>query len=305
MSFSMIHYVSYINTYYIVQQSCLTVLYIWFMYFIYYIVLLYCYINQQLKNQLFMHATEWHLEIFELLSSKFQLYRCKFFSLLCTQQEKLSVNYILSIYMFVIIVVSVIMCLFLLISNEVKYLCRKSIIMFNNKTYRSKTLNIIISFLIIVLLLLWVFCHIVNRNLLLEFTVIIDMTRPKQDTRIKNFLTLFEPLRNKDSSSNVSILSVNIENSIWWLTRTIITENLCHKETTREDIIMDTTSIYENSKGRRECLKNQQLEDTIVNDNNTIKEDFPWLPKFSKVIRSSIGSRNYQHLERSLLLYTQ
>ncbi|XP_032679606.1 uncharacterized protein LOC116848019 isoform X2 [Odontomachus brunneus] len=68
---------------------------------------------------------------------------------------------------------------------------------------------------------------------------------------------------------------------------------------------MDTTSIYEASKGRKECLKNQQLEDTVVNDNNTIEEDFPWLPKFSKVIRSSIGSRNYQHLERSLLLYTQ
>lgn len=67
---------------------------------------------------------------------------------------------------------------------------------------------------------------------------------------------------------------------------------------------MDTTSICENSKGKKERLKNQQLEDTAVNDNNT-KEDFPWLPKFSEFIRSSIGSRNYQHLERLLLLYTQ
>lgn len=89
------------------------------------------------------------------------------------------------------------------------------------------------------------------------------------------------------------------------LTKIIITENLCHKETTEEDIIMDTTSICENSKGRKERLKNQQLEDATVKDNNAFEEGFPWLPKFSKVIRSSIGSRNYQHLERSLLLYTQ
>ncbi|XP_019696429.1 uncharacterized protein LOC105182089 isoform X1 [Harpegnathos saltator] len=108
------------------------------------------------------------------------------------------------------------------------------------------------------------------------------MTRPKQDTRITSFLTLFEPLQNKDLS-----------------------KNLYHKETTEEDIIMDTTSMCENSKGRKERLKTQQLEDTTVNDNNTVKDNFPWLPKFSKVIHSSIGSRNYRHLERSLLLYTQ
>lgn len=86
------------------------------------------------------------------------------------------------------------------------------------------------------------------------------------------------------------------------LIQIIITENLCHKEATEEDIIMDTTSVRENSKGRKERLKNQQLEDTTVND-NTI--DFPWLSEFNKIIRSSIGSRNYQNLEQSLSLYTQ
>ncbi|XP_014487013.1 PREDICTED: uncharacterized protein LOC106750903 isoform X2 [Dinoponera quadriceps] len=68
---------------------------------------------------------------------------------------------------------------------------------------------------------------------------------------------------------------------------------------------MDTSSMCGNSKGRKERLKNQQLEDITVNDNNMIEEGFSWLPKFSKVMCSSIGSRNYRHLQQLLLLYTQ
>lgn len=60
--------------------------------------------------------------------------------------------------------------------------------------------------------------------------------------------------------------------------------------------------MTENSKKKH--LKNQQLEDTAMNDNMS-KEAFPWLPEFNKTIHSSVGSRNYQHLEQLLSLYRQ
>ncbi|XP_067213192.1 uncharacterized protein [Linepithema humile] len=55
------------------------------------------------------------------------------------------------------------------------------------------------------------------------------------------------------------------------------------------------TSKYENSKTAKERSKTP----------NAIEEVFPWLSEFHKIIRSSTGSRNYQHLEESLLFYTQ
>lgn len=64
-------------------------------------------------------------------------------------------------------------------------------------------------------------------------------------------------------------------------------------------------SRRENSKNRKTCLKNQQQEDIKLDDNNTTEEVFPWLLNFNKIVRSYAGSRNYQHLEELLLLYTQ
>lgn len=64
-------------------------------------------------------------------------------------------------------------------------------------------------------------------------------------------------------------------------------------------------SRRESSKNTKTCLKNQQQEDIKLDDNNTTEEVFPWLSKFNKVVRSYAGSRNYQHLEELLLLYTQ
>lgn len=68
---------------------------------------------------------------------------------------------------------------------------------------------------------------------------------------------------------------------------------------------MDTNSRRESSKTTKTCLKSQQLEEIKLEDNNKIEEVFPWLPNFNKTIRSYAGSRNYQHLEQLLLLYTQ
>lgn len=91
----------------------------------------------------------------------------------------------------------------------------------------------------------------------------------------------------------------------------IIAENLCHKNykgTTKEDIIMDIkVSRRESSKNTKThtCSKNQHLEDIRLDDNNTTEEVFPWLSKFNKVVHSYAGSRNFQHLEELLLLYTQ
>ncbi|XP_011877114.1 PREDICTED: uncharacterized protein LOC105567130 isoform X2 [Vollenhovia emeryi] len=73
---------------------------------------------------------------------------------------------------------------------------------------------------------------------------------------------------------------------------------------TEEDTVMDTNSRRERSKNTKACSKNQQLEDIRLEDSNRI-EVFPWLPKFNKAICSCAGSRNYQHLERLLSLYTQ
>lgn len=82
----------------------------------------------------------------------------------------------------------------------------------------------------------------------------------------------------------------------------IIAENLCHKETTEEDI-MDTISLSENDRNRKKHSKTQQLENITVSDNN--EETFPWLLEFNKSVCSSVGNRNYQHLKRLLLFYTQ
>lgn len=68
---------------------------------------------------------------------------------------------------------------------------------------------------------------------------------------------------------------------------------------------MEMISACENNKNTKDRLKSQQVEDTTVNDNNMTEEIFPWLSQFSKVMHSSVGSRNYRHLVRSLLLYTQ
>lgn len=55
------------------------------------------------------------------------------------------------------------------------------------------------------------------------------------------------------------------------------------------------TSKCENSKTTKENSKTP----------NTIEDVFPCLSEFNKIIRSLTGSRNYQHLEEALLLYTQ
>lgn len=55
------------------------------------------------------------------------------------------------------------------------------------------------------------------------------------------------------------------------------------------------TSKYENSKTTKKCSKTS----------NTIEEVFPWLSEFNNIVRSFTGSRNYQHLEESILFYTQ
>ncbi|KAL6261676.1 hypothetical protein P5V15_006765 [Pogonomyrmex californicus] len=84
----------------------------------------------------------------------------------------------------------------------------------------------------------------------------------------------------------------------------LITENLCHNRVTEEDIVMDMNSKCQSSKNAKTYVKAQQSEDITVN-NNTIEEIFPWLSKFNKIIHSCTGNRNYRHLERLLLLYTQ
>lgn len=70
---------------------------------------------------------------------------------------------------------------------------------------------------------------------------------------------------------------------------------------------MDTISRRESSKNTKTCFKS--LEDDLkhirLEDNNKIKEVFPWLPKFNEDLHSCAGSRNYQHLERLLSFYTQ
>jgi TorA maturation chaperone TorD len=87
----------------------------------------------------------------------------------------------------------------------------------------------------------------------------------------------------------------------------IITEYLNHRkaiEKTTEEDIMDTVSVCTSNK-RNECSRSQQLEDTRTKSNNILEEVFPWLPKFNKIIRSATKNKNYQNLERLIVLYTQ
>lgn len=87
-------------------------------------------------------------------------------------------------------------------------------------------------------------------------------------------------------------------------------EFIYHKKVTQEDIVMDKKmiSMCESNKSAKECLKIQQSEDVMVRlpmeSNNKIEDVFPWLSKFNNLVHSSAGSRNYQHLEQLLYLYT-